>query len=235
MYKGIYIALSGAIQKQRDMDITAQNIANANTTGFKKERISFKDSLIPVDNKPPHVPDGRAMTETSSIMTDFTGGSIMKTGNPLDIAINGEGFFSLEGNYYTRNGNFTIDDEGNIVTQDGRKVLGSGGPVNVQGGKVEISRSGEIFVDNISVDTLKIVDFKDKSVLLKQSGSMFITGKAGEEINPQISQGYLESSNVDAIREMVQMIRTMREFESYQKMINSFDEASSKTINELGK
>lgn len=235
MYKGIYIAVSGAIQKQRDMDISAQNIANANTTGFKKERISFKDSLIPVDNNQSNIPDGRSMTETSSIMTDFTSGSIMRTGNPLDIAINGEGFFSLEGNYYTRNGNFTIDTEGNIVTQDGRKVLGSGGPVNVQGGKVEISGSGEIFVDNIPVDTLKIVDFKDKSVLLKQSGSVFITGQAGEEINPQISQGHLESSNVEAVREMIQMIRTMREFESYQKMISSFDEAASKTINELGK
>ncbi len=235
MHKGIYIALSGAIQKQRDMDISAQNIANANTTGFKKERISFKDSLIPVDINQSNVPDGRSMTETSNIMTDFSGGSIMRTGNPLDIAINGEGFFSLEGNYYTKNGNFTIDTEGNIVTQDGRKVLGSGGPVNVQGGKVEISGSGEIFVDNTPVDTLKIVGFKDKSVLVKQSGSVFVTGKAGEEINPQISQGFLETSNVETVREMIQMIRTMRAFESYQKIINTFDEASSKTINELGK
>ena len=153
MYKGIYIALSGAIQKQKDMDISAQNIANANTTGFKKERISFKDSLIPVDNKAPDIPDGRSMTETSAIMTDFSGGNIMKTGNPLDIAINGEGFFSIEGNLYTRNGNFTIDQEGNMITQDGKQVQGSGGPINVQGGRVEINGSGEVFVDNIPVDT----------------------------------------------------------------------------------
>jgi flagellar basal-body rod protein FlgG len=235
MYKGIYIALSGALQKQRHMDISAQNIANANTTGFKKERISFKDSLIPVDNKRPDIPDGRTMTETSSIITDFSKGALMKTGNPLDIAINGEGFFAIESDLYTRNGNFTIDNEGNLVTQDGKKVLGSGGPVSVQGGKIEINESGEIFVDGISVDTLRIVNFKDKYVLQKQSSGMFATDDQGEEVNSGVSQGYLETSNVNAVREMVEMIRNMREFESYQKMISAFDDASAKTINELGK
>ncbi len=235
MYKGIYIALSGALQKQKHMDISAQNIANANTTGFKKERISFKDSLIPVDNKRPDIPDGRTMTETSSIITDYSKGSLMKTGNPLDIAINGEGFFAIESDLYTRNGNFTVDSEGNLTTQDGKKVLGSGGPITIVGGKVYISDSGEVFVDGISVDTLKIVNFKDKYVLRNQGAGMFATDDQGEEINSGVSQGYLETSNVNAIREMVEMIRNMREFESYQKMISAFDDAASKTINELGK
>ncbi len=235
MYKGIYIALSGALQKQKHMEISAQNIANANTTGFKKERISFRDSLIPVDNKKPGIPDGRTMTQTSSIITDYSKGPLMKTGNPLDVAINGEGFFAIESDLYTRNGNFTVDSEGNLTTQDGKKVLGSGGPISVQGGKVEIIGSGEIFVDGISVDTLKVVNFRDKYVLRNQGAGMFATDDQGEEINSGVSQGYLETSNVNAIREMVEMIRNMREFESYQKMISAFDDAASKTINELGK
>ncbi len=235
MYKGIYIALSGALQKQKHLEISAQNIANANTTGFKKERISFRDSLIPVDNKKADIPDGRTMTQTSSIITDFSKGALMKTGNPLDVAINGEGFFAIESDLYTRNGNFTIDSEGNLTTQDGKKVLGSGGPISVQGGSIEIDGSGEIFVDGISVDTLKVVNFKDKFVLQKQAAGMFATDDQGEESNSGVSQGYLETSNVNAIREMVEMIRTMREFESYQKMISAFDDASSKTVNELGK
>ena len=92
-----------------------------------------------------------------------------------------------------------------------------------------------IIVDDILVGTVKIVDFPDKSVLKKLSGGMFATEETGETINAQVSQGYLEESNVNVIQEMIQMITSQREFESYQKMIQAFDEAASKTINELGK
>ncbi len=235
MYKGIYIALSGALLKQKQLDVAAQNMANAATSGYKKERMSFRNSLIPVDNKPAYMADGRSMSEVSAVVTDFSAGGMMKTGNPLDMAINGDGFFALEGNNYTRNGNFRIDGEGYLVTQDGKRVLGSGGPLTVQGGRIDVSASGEIFVDDISVGTLKIVDFPDKKVLKKLSGGVFSAKAAGSEINTEISQGYLEESNVETVREMVQMMVSLREFEAYQKMIIAFDEASSKTINQLGK
>ncbi len=235
MYKGIYIALSGALLKQKQMDILAQNMANAATSGYKRERISFMNSLIPVDNKPANAPDGRSMSDVSEIVTDFSPGAMMRTGNPLDLAINGEGFFALDGNTYTRNGNFRIDAEGYLVTQDGRRVLGSGGPVPVQGGRVDVSASGEIFVDGVSAGTLKIVDFPDKNVLEKRSGGVFYTRASGTETDTQVSQGYLEASNVEAVREMVRMMVSLREFEAYQKMITAFDEASSKTVNQMGK
>ncbi|RJQ13388.1 MAG: flagellar basal-body rod protein FlgF [Nitrospiraceae bacterium] len=235
MYKGIYIALSGAVQKQRYMDIFAQNVANAATAGYKKERISFKDYLIPVDNKPPFITDGRTMTETSRVVTDFSKGTLMRTDNPLDIAINGEGFFALEGNRYTRNGNFRIDNEGYLATQDDVKVLGSGGPIAVQGKKIDVGASGEVFVDDISVGKLKVVDFSDRNTLKKLSGGVFRADVPGEELQANISQGYLEASNVEAIKEMVQMITSLREFEAYQKMIQAFDEAASKVTNEMGR
>ena len=235
MYKGIYIALSGAILKQKHMDVHAQNVANANTSGYKKDRLSFKDYLIPVDNSNPLVSDGRSMTELSNSTTDFSSGVLNKTGNPLDIAINGGGFFALEGNRYTRNGSFKIDGEGYLVTLNDIKVLGSGGPISLNGSNVAVTSSGEIIVDNSPVDILQIVDFPDKSVLSKMDGSVFTAVEQGETVNSDISQGYLETSNVDAVREMVEMLTSQREFEAYQKIIRLFDDASSRTINEMGK
>jgi flagellar basal-body rod protein FlgG len=234
MNKGIYIALSGAKLKQKHMDIYAQNIANANTSGYKKSRITFKDFIIPVDNASGEK-DGRVMAQLSRISIDFSAGTMAATGNKLDLAINGEGFFALEDNGYTRNGRFDIDSEGFLVNHRGTKVLGDGGPISVQGGKIDVNESGEIFVDDVSVGKLKIVDFSDRGILRKIDRGVFTTKEAGEEVNSRISQGYLEDSNVDVIRELVQMIESHREFETYQKMIHAFDEASSKTINEMGK
>ncbi len=235
MYKGIYIALSGAVLKRRNMDIFAQNIANVNTPGYKKERISFKDYIVPVDNKRDLADDGRVMADLSKSIIDFSSGTIQRTGNALDLAINGEGFFALEEGRYTRNGNFMISSDGYLATKEGVKVLGDGGPIAVQGRSIDISPSGEVLVDEVPVGKVKIVNFPDNGVLKKLSGGMFATAETGEEGNSEISQGFLEQSNVNAIQEMVQMLASTREFESYQKIIHSFDEASSKTINELGK
>ena len=235
MYKGIYIALSGALLKQRHMDTFAHNMANANSNGFKKERISFKDYMIPVDNNAAQADDGRSMSEVSTILTDFSNGGMTQTGNPLDLAINGEGFFALEGNKYTRNGSFKVSSDGYLATHDDVKVLGEGGPISINGNKIDIGSSGEVLVDDVSVGKLSIVNFTDKDVLQKQTGNIFTTETQGEDAGSAVSQGYLESSNVEVVREMVQMLTTVREFESYQKMIKAFDEAASQTINQMGK
>lgn len=236
MYKGIYITLSGAVTKQDQMDIIAQNIANANTSGYKKERLVFKDFLIPVDNKPTFMPDERVMSEISATMVDFSNGAFVKTDNPLDLAISGKGFFALEGNKYTRGGNFRINSEGYITTQDDIKVLGEGGrPILVKGKKIEVSSEGEIFVDGTSVDTLKLIEFPNKENLKRLNGGIFTANEAGEEIKSQIEQGYLEASNIDVVKEMVQMIMALRDYEAYQKMIQGFDEATGKVVNEMGK
>ena len=235
MHKGMYIALSGAVLKQKHMDVFAQNISNSSTTGFKKERISFRDYLIPADNASGVVEDGRSMTTLSEQVTDFSSGALLMTDNPLDLAISGNGLFALENNRYTRNGNFRISADGYLATQDNIKVLGDGGSIALEGNKIEISSSGEVFADGISVGTIKVVDFEDRSKLQRVDGGYYYSKEAGQEIEADINQGYLESSNVDVMREMVQMVTSLREFESYQKMIHAFDEASSKTINEMGR
>ena len=233
MYKGAYIALTGASPKQAQMDLISHNIANVNTAGYKKDRIAFKEYLTTtVDASVPQEP--MALGENFYVATDFTSGPIVKTGNPLDIAIDGEGFFALEGNKYTRGGNFRISADGFLVTQNNTKVLTDGGPISIEGEHIEILSTGEIFVNNESAGILKVVNFKDQSVLKRLEGSIFNSDKAGEESTSQVMQGHIESSNVDAIREMVNMMTALREFESFQKIIRTFDEASSKVVNEMG-
>jgi flagellar basal-body rod protein FlgG len=234
MYKGAYIALTGATPKQTQMDLISHNIANVNTAGYKKDRIAFKEYLTTaVDASVPQEP--MALGENYYVATDFSSGPIVKTGNPLDIAIDGEGFFALEGNKYTRGGNFRISADGFLVTQNNTKVLTDGGPISIEGEHIEILSTGEIFVNNESAGILKVVNFKDQSVLKRFEGSIFISDKAGEESTSHVMQGYIESSNVDAIREMVNMMTALREFESFQKIIRTFDEASSKVVNEMGR
>jgi flagellar basal-body rod protein FlgG len=233
MNEGIYIALSGAIQKAKHLEYFAQNIANVNTSGYKRGTLSFKDYMVPSDDSVSVETMSRIMTEQSEEIIDFSSAPQRKTGNPLDVAISGEGFFVLEGNKYTRNGNFHMDSEGNLLDSNGIKVLGDGGNLTLSGGKIEIDSSGEIFVDSISVGKLGIVNFSDKSVLKKTDGGFFTSDEEGEEASVVINQGYLEESNVNVVRELVEMIRAERDFESYQKMIRTFDEAAGMAIRDL--
>jgi flagellar basal-body rod protein FlgF len=241
MYKGIYIAASGAILKQTQLEVLTQNIANANTAGYKKDTLSFKEYLFQTEAG--GEPDGRAMSDFSSSKTDFSTGTIISTGNPLDIAIEGNGYLALEGGKYTRRGDLKKDGEGYLTTHDGIKVQGSGGPimlpvdsieVNINGdGKVMVTQQGSTIPTEI--DTLKIMDFGPGATVTKSGDGLFTSTAAGTPATGSVRQGYLESSNVDAVREMVRMIDTMREFETYQKVIQTFDDATSKVTNDLGR
>ncbi len=235
MYKGIYLALSGAILKQRQMDIVSQNLSNTNTIGYKKDRISFNDYVIPQSNGIREAFDGRIMSEVSAVLTDFSKGKHIRTGNPLDIALDGEGFISLENDRYTRRGDLKIDEKGYLATQNGLKVLGNDGPIQMPKGRIEIGPSGDIRANGIPIDTLKIKDFSNLDSIIKLGEEVFSTNQEGTESKAKVQQGYLEGSNVNVIREMVLMIKTLREFEAYQKMIQAFDEATTKVTNEMGR
>ncbi|MEW6417047.1 MAG: flagellar hook basal-body protein [Nitrospirota bacterium] len=234
MNKGIYIALSGAVLKHSQMEVISQNLANAATAGYKKDNISFKDYLIPKDTFV-FQPDGRVMSNISSLKTDFSAGELVKTGNSLDIAIDGNGFISLEGNLYTRRGDMKRNSEGYLTSYNGIKVLGSSGPVRLPDGKVEISITGDIAVNGIVIDSLKLVEFPNTDGLSKVGDGIFFKQEGGTKSNASVKQTYLEASNVDVIKEMVRMIETLREFESFQKAIRIFDEASEKINNEIGR
>lgn len=235
MHKGIYIALSGAVLKQGQLDLLSNNIANANTVGFKKSRSSFKEHLLSRLSGTPESDDGRAMSDLSAVRNDFSEGNHFKTGNPLDVALDGNGFFSLEGGRYTRKGDFRVSGDGYLIAQGGRKVLGAKGPIKLPPGKADITTSGDVRVDGKPVDTLKIVSFGNTDSLVQLEDSQFTTDMKPAKSNAVAMSGNLEASNVYVVKEMVQLLATMREFESYQKVIQAFDDAASRVNNEMAR
>ena len=176
------------------------------------------------------------------LFTDFTSGSLVDTGGKLDIAIKGNGFFKLQGEdgdiLYTRNGSFAIT-EGYLTDLDGRRVLGRNGTIPLDGGNIDILSNGEVQVDGILVDTLDVVDINNKEFLRKRGDNLFYMAEnteAEENIfNGEVLQGSLESSNMNPISGMVEMITLLREFEANQKVIRMQDEMLEKAANEIGR
>ena len=234
MHKGIYIALSGAVLKQRQVEVISQNLANADTLGYKKDILSFKNYLIPREMVSLE-PDGRVMGDLSSSVIDFSSGNFIKTGNPFDVAIEGEGFISLEGGRYTRRGDLKRDSEGYLTTYNGIRVLGKKGPIKLPEGKTEISEHGVVSSGGTEIDTLSLLRFGEAEKLSRKDGGIFSAAGKGTETRTVLKTGYVEKSNVEVVKEVVRLIESLREFEMFQKAIHSFDEAASKVNNDIGR
>lgn len=237
MLKGLFVNKAGMLAQQRRLDVAANNLANLNTVGFKKERVFFRRLLEAMAN--PAEDNNRA---PGSTRLDFSQGTLKETGNPLNVAIDGNGFFVIQteqGTFYTRNGAFQLDGEGRLVTADGYPVATDGGEVQIAGGSARITEKGDILVDGQSVGRLRIVDFDDPQLLKPVGSTHFAPGDAtekeltAEEIN--LRPGYLETSNVDPISEMITLIEVNREYELAQKSIHTQDSSLDKLINQAGR
>lgn len=176
------------------------------------------------------------------IATNFTQGNLIETGNSLDFALKGEGFFKIhtnQGIMYTRDGSFTLNDNGELITTEGHFVLGQYGSIIADGNDFTINENGEIIRDGEVVDRLDIVQVINNEHLRKQGNNLYAIeeGIEPEEIlfEGQVLQGYLENSNVDTIKEMVNMISLLRSYEASQKIIKSQDELLEKAANEIGR
>jgi flagellar basal-body rod protein FlgF len=222
-------AYSALDARMKMVDVITNNLANANTTGFKRD---FGTIL-----------QNESGTDTTTRI-DLSSGDLMSTGNPLDVAITGSGLFAVEtpgGPRYTRAGNFALNASGELVTKDGMKVLStSDSPIFIGEGQVEIRDGGAVTVDGNEVATLKVVSFPDSSRLLKEGAHKFVwTGSANEAqavSDPQVKAGYLERSNVNAIDEMVHLMSSYREFEAVQRTLRTMmTDMNSKLIQELGR
>ena len=238
----IYKAGAGAILQQIRMETYANNLANVNTIGFKADQpvFRFDPPEIPADTAD-NTPRLSPYALPLEYVTNFEAGPMRQTGSPLDVAIVGKGFFEVQtpdGLQYTRNGSLSINAEGELSTSEGWPVMGQGGAISIEGSRVEINEEGQVVVDGDVVGILKVVDFADTSGLKKTGNSLFKDDGAGAGMKTaggyRIAQGTLESSNVDAIRTMTEIIETLRVFETYQKVIRSADEATAKTVNEVG-
>lgn len=244
MNSGMYSAVSGNIAAMQRMDVITNNLANINTAGFKKDRMIF-DSMLNSAKNP--TPAAGTLTDAPvlsgyTIETDFSAGALKQTGNPLDLSLDGDGFFVVDtpqGKAYTRQGNFHLDGKGQLVTADGYAVQGNGGPVTVKGGRLEIDNKGGVFVDGSQVGTLALVDFPKPYQLQKTGSALFIPSgpEATEQpaTNTNVRQGTIEDSNVQPLMEMVNLIETSRFYEQCVKTVQSYDEMANKAANDLGK
>jgi len=215
-------------------DIVANNLANINSVGFKKD-VTFFDVLTQ---------QGAAIQDIK-VSTDFSQGIIEDTGNSFDLAITGKGFFVVEteeGPAYTRNGHFTVNAEGLLCTNEQNPVQGEDGYIAItddglKTGEFTVHTNGEIFLDDVLINKLKIVDFENYESLSKTTGNSFTTstGTPVAVESATVLQGRLERSNVDAVNEMIEMIDLQRQFESIQKTINTIDQASQKVTTEVGR
>lgn len=237
MNSGLYAALSGNITAMKRLDVVSNNLANTNTAGFKRDRIAFESLLAKGAGQPGDSP----VMAQEKFFTDHSPGPLKQTGNTLDLAIEGEGFFTVitpQGPAYTRQGNFHLNPAGRLVTVDGFEVQGQGGPITIRGGKVEIDPSGGITVDGVRVGAIQIVDFPKPYALEKQGNSLYRPTNglpAQPTAAARVSQGFLEDSNVSVVMEMAQLIETNRYFETCQKLIQNYDNMASKAANDVGK
>ncbi len=261
--KGIYSALSGAIAQSQRLDNISNNLANSNTPGFKKDQTVFREYLssyekLPTSLNVPRVPASiesfydmqgadRGYAEASGSFSDFSQGTLLTTGNSLDVAIEGEGFLEVltpQGVRYSRSGNMRVDSQGLLVNQAGYPVLksGAGDPAqrtfSVRDSNVTVSFNGEVYDRDENLGKISVVNFEEKDVLRKEGNSLFslrpntaATPIAAREY--KIHQGYLEASNINIVQEMTDMIAANRLFESSQKAIKAFDQLDEKLYNEV--
>jgi flagellar basal-body rod protein FlgF len=278
MIKGIYTGASGMLAQQARIDNIANNLANVDKTAYKKDITVFKafpDMIIRRlnDDGLGIVPAGSYDTmpfvgklgtgvEVNEVYTEFIQGSLQPTENPLDLALEGRGFFTVateKGERYTRDGGFTINKDGNLVTKNGNLVLGENGLVNVQMNNFMINERGEVLVnmalsleprdvvgmtnnnweEPVVIDRLKLVDFENIREIKKEGDSLYreteLSGPPLPAAEAKVVQGFLEKSNVNAVREMVDMIEVQRSYEANQKAIITHSDTLGRLINEVAR
>mgnify|MGYP000008410235 FL=1 len=254
MVRGLYTAYTGMMNQQARLDVITNNLANASTVGYKKEGSTSQafDSMYTQKIK-----DGsegyinrRIGKESLGVKigetyTDYTQGSFKVTGNTLDLALEGTGFFNIEyasksGNTstkYTRDGSFSINNEGMLVTEDGDYLLGENGHIQIpSGAEVVVDELGNVYADEKLVDKIKLSDFEDYNYLKKFGENLYtaVDGATEKTGDGKVRQGYLEMSNISVISEMVEMITVSRAYESSQKVVQTMDSSLEKAVN-LGK
>lgn len=256
MVRGLYTAYTGMANEQKRLDIIANNLANAATVGFKKESVtnqSFDEVLsIKVRDESEAYNDRPIGTinlgvKLGETYTDYNQGSLRQTDGTYDLALDGKGFFSLSvmdksGNIstkYTRNGSFTMTKDGYVVDKDGNHLLGEAGEILIPSDVVDviISENGEIYGDGNFIDRILVTDFENYDYLTKFGDTMYELVDGAVEIpsTAAVRQGYTEQSNVNVVKEMVDLITITRTYEANQKVIQSIDKTLDLAANSVGK
>ena len=261
MQEGIYIAASAGKKQGRKMEVIAQNLANVNSTGYKGDRLAFKELMTPFPSDKGQEPTNDILLQTEKSIsnvsyvavteqyTDHKQGNMKQTNSELDMALDGPGYFSVstkEGIRYTRNGNFRLNTENQIVNQKGQPVLSEQGEpivITAEGTEISIDSYGNIFVGSgersANIGKIKFIDFDNKQTLENLGDGLFLQNNTEADEKPvndtKLRQGFLEGSNITATDEMTNMISTVRLFEAYQKIIQSIDNMNEQSVNSIGR
>ena len=235
------VTLSRQIALQHQMDVVANNMANINTTGFKAENILFEQYEMPVasDRDFPRGDQTLSYVQDWATMHDLTAGATVQTGNELDVALNGDGFFAVQtpgGERWTRSGAFAIDNTGNLVDLNGNPVLGEGGPIQFGPDEtgITIANDGAISSSAGPKGQLRLVDFDNAQELKREGANLFSGGTPIAATNAKVMQGFIERSNVSGVAEMAEMIRVTRAYESVASLTQKQDELRRSAIQRLG-
>ena len=231
MSDGLYVAMSGAVAQERAMDVTANNVANANTSGFRAERVTFEEVLGGQGNL--------SFVTAEEASVDASRGELRSTGNPLDVAVDGDGWFAMQtpqGVRYTRSGAFRIGPEGALIDDRGNGVLDVGGnPLLLPGGPAEVTvdTAGQVIADGVPVGQIQIVQL-DEGALRNEGGNLYTARGAKPVENAAVVSGHLEQANFDPVRGMVDLIRISRNHESLHQMMSTYREIDQRVVREIG-
>jgi len=227
---------AGLLNDVERLRVLSHNLANATTSGFRRDIAVLRPFQVQLDEA-----GARLGVSTRMIATDVdrTQGAMRYSGNPLDVAIEGDGFFVLEsptGAVFLRQGSFQLDSRGRLMGPNGRAVLGASGEIMLSNPEPRIDQAGNIWERDRLVDSLRVVRFPpDAQPVSLGSGLYASEGGSLEDVElPRVRQGYVEASNVVPMREMVRLIETIRHFEASQRLVRGYDEMMDRALSLLG-
>jgi flagellar basal-body rod protein FlgF len=249
--RGLYTAASGMLASMRRMEFVTNNIANAQTVGFKQDRsaLSTFDEVLVLQNGSIAPPTSSELGELGMAaiaeepIIDFTQGPLQETGRALDMAIEGPGFFVVqtpEGVRYTRDGGFTRNANGQVTTSEGHYVLGQdGNPITIPGGRLVVDRDGTMRVEGEEIARIAIVEFSLEQPLKKVGSNQFVPRIDGDQPTPAaasaVHQSFIEVSNVDMAGAQTTMMELQRAYQAAQRLIQFQDELVGRAVNDIAK
>lgn len=237
----LLVSLSHQIASQRTMDVIANNLANMNTSAYKREELKFDEYVH--QSRPSQWQKGPQSIDfvvTPGTIRDLSEGSIEQTGNTLDVAINGNGYFAVQtprGERYTRNGHFSLNAEGQIVTEAGDPLLGDGGPLTIaqEDGNVTIGADGVVSGDQGQIGKFQVVRFNNERQMRKEGDTYLSTTEVATPADGgfTLKQGMLEKANIEPVTQMTDMINVMRSYEAVSNLINAQQSMKRNAVSKL--
>ncbi len=239
MENAILVAMSNQIANRRSLDIVANNIANMNTTGFKAENVLFEQILQEVGSGN-EVGSEISFVQDKAVFRNFEDGALVETGGAIDLALSGKGFFVVdtpEGQRYTRNGNFKLDEDGRLVTSEMHPVLDVNGneiTIGPDESDIQIAKDGSIETSLGPKTSFNVVTFENLNDMRKIGASMYETEQDPFPADSvTVHQGMIETSNVQPILEVTKMIEVSRAYQSAASIISDAEDLQRKAVNEL--